>query len=234
MIGKDVFVKVDARQTAGTAIYPAAHEHFDALAWLPAGRQSTLRGHIVAQVLLDGKTMALCAPYGVEITQAQIRKMLPGAQVTDCLYEKSCGAVVFYVAKGALYYLLIENRCHNWGFPKGHVEINETELETASREILEETGLQAQFLPGFRQSVQYYVREGVRKTAVYFIAEVFSDQVRVPAGEISSFALLQAQEACQRLTYASERELLRKAERFILAARDPAAPTAKQKENGGV
>ena len=94
--------------------------------------------------------------------------------------------------------------------------------------------MNAKFLEGFRQSVRYYVREGVRKTAVYFIAQVFSDQVRVPAGEISSFALLQTQEACRRLTYTSERELLRKAELFIFAVHDAEWSNVRQQENGGV
>ena len=38
--------------------------------------------------------------------------------------------------------MLIKNkRSANWGFPKGHIEGIESELETALREISEETGL---------------------------------------------------------------------------------------------
>ena len=33
--------------------------------------------------------------------------------------------------------------CH-WGFPKGHVEKDETDEETAKREVLEETGLKVE------------------------------------------------------------------------------------------
>ena len=38
-------------------------------------------------------------------------------------------------------FLLIKNRrSNNWGFPKGHIEKGETEVATAKREVLEETG----------------------------------------------------------------------------------------------
>ncbi|HTL48260.1 MAG TPA: NUDIX domain-containing protein [Verrucomicrobiae bacterium] len=37
--------------------------------------------------------------------------------------------------------LLVEQRGKVWSFPKGHVEEGETHLETAQREIVEETGI---------------------------------------------------------------------------------------------
>ena len=65
-----------------------------------------------------------------------------GEYTIDCLYERSCGAVVFRFINGERRFLLIKNKrsCH-WGFPKGHVEKDETDEETAKREVLEETGL---------------------------------------------------------------------------------------------
>lgn len=61
--------------------------------------------------------------------------------IYKCLYEKSCGAVVYHEDDGERKYLLIRNRSQNVGFPKGHIEYGETELQTVEREILEETGL---------------------------------------------------------------------------------------------
>ena len=56
--------------------------------------------------------------------------------------EKSCGAIVLSPDNTNRKVLLIkhENGGH-WAFPKGHVEEGETEVETALREIKEETGL---------------------------------------------------------------------------------------------
>lgn len=53
--------------------------------------------------------------------------------------EISCGAVVFTKINGEIKYLLIQNLEGIYGFPKGHVEKEEKEKETALREIYEET-----------------------------------------------------------------------------------------------
>ena len=50
--------------------------------------------------------------------------------------EKSCGAIIFNDGK----VLVVKQTSGFYGFPKGHVEIGETEKETAIRETKEETG----------------------------------------------------------------------------------------------
>ena len=52
-------------------------------------------------------------------------------------HEKSCGAVIIKNNK----VLVLQQVAGHWGFPKGHVEKGETEVETAIREIKEETNL---------------------------------------------------------------------------------------------
>ena len=51
--------------------------------------------------------------------------------------EKSCGTMCFNQNK----ILMVKHNKGHWAFPKGHVEENETEQETALRETKEETGL---------------------------------------------------------------------------------------------
>ena len=54
-----------------------------------------------------------------------------GTYELSCLYESSCGAVVYRIINGEVRFLLIKNkRSLNWGFPKGHMELGEDELET--------------------------------------------------------------------------------------------------------
>ena len=88
-------------------------------------------------------------------------------------YEKSCGAVVFCQKGEDIKYLLACEHGGYWVFPKGHMESNETEIETARREILEETGLNPDFLPGFKAEDEYNLAEkpGTRKRVTYFLAE---------------------------------------------------------------
>ena len=47
--------------------------------------------------------------------------------------ERSCGAVLYRLTDGAPQYVLVLGG--DWGFPKGHMEAGETELETALREL---------------------------------------------------------------------------------------------------
>ena len=57
-------------------------------------------------------------------------------------YEKSCGAIIYRKFHGNTELLLIKHaNGGHWSFPKGHVENNETEEETAKREIFEEIGI---------------------------------------------------------------------------------------------
>jgi ADP-ribose pyrophosphatase YjhB (NUDIX family) len=51
--------------------------------------------------------------------------------------EKSCGCIIIENRK----VLLIKQTSGIWGFPKGHVEHDETEEETAKREVKEETNI---------------------------------------------------------------------------------------------
>ena len=65
--------------------------------------------------------------------------------------EKSCGALIYRISGEALEFLAIKSKINgHWGFPKGHMEKDETEKETAKREVLEETGLSIIILEEFR------------------------------------------------------------------------------------
>ena len=187
-----------------------------AVAYKPGEDTETIKGRVIATFRTkNGGKMGLIAPYGVEKYLPDIIAWFPDAADIACLFEKSCGAVV-YMGKGERrQYLLIENRRHNWGFPKGHIEPGEDEMDTAAREIFEETGLCPAFVHGFRQTVSYYVKDAIRKTAVYFVAETSDDDVTIPAGEISSYRFAPLSDALPQLTYKSEKALLIKAENFL-------------------
>ena len=88
-------------------------------------------------------------------------------------WEYSCGAVVFTRENGHILFAIVQEQAGAYSFPKGHMESNETEMETARREILEETGLNPDFLPGFKAEDEYDLAEkpGTRKRVTYFLAE---------------------------------------------------------------
>ncbi|HEX3038266.1 MAG TPA: GrpB family protein [Oscillospiraceae bacterium] len=132
-----------------------------------------------------------------------------------CLYEKSCGAVLYTVQDGERKYLLVTNRSGHIGFAKGHVEYGENEYQTASREIFEETGLQVKFHPGFRESITYTIYTAVQKEQVLFLASFKMQDITIPQNEISSYFLVNYEQAMQTLTYYQDRTILQKAEAML-------------------
>lgn len=59
------------------------------------------------------------------------------------LQATSCGGVVIFRGKILLLYKNYKNRYEGWVLPKGTVEEGEKRVETALREVCEETGVQA-------------------------------------------------------------------------------------------
>jgi len=91
----------------------------------------------------------------------------------------SCGAVIVRWERGEFLYLLL--RAYNfWDFPKGQLEAGETPLETALREVEEETTLtNLRFSWGhdFYETPPYC--RG-KKVARYYIAETPSRKIDLP------------------------------------------------------
>ena len=132
--------------------------------------------------------------------------------------EKSCGTIPYTVKEGDIYYLIIKAKNHGyWGFPKGHVETGEAEIETALRETLEETSVKASIRQGFRHEINYVMGNGVNKTVVYFLAS-FQDQLpkRYKDYEEFEYLLISFNEAYQMLAFDSMKKMLKSANDFLV------------------
>jgi bis(5'-nucleosidyl)-tetraphosphatase len=133
------------------------------------------------------------------------------------LNEKSCGAVV-YVHNSQLNYLLLQYEAGHWDFVKGNVEEGETEKQTATRELQEETGItEAQFIEGYQEKISYfYKRQGntVHKEVVFFLIETKTNEVKLSFEHIA-FEWLSYDAAMKRLTFKNARDVLKKAHDFI-------------------
>lgn len=130
--------------------------------------------------------------------------------------EKSCGAVIVTKEKQNLKFLLIKH--HNgghWAFPKGHVEGNETEEETALREIMEETQLTVELDTHFRHAVRYSPYEGSVKDVIYFIAYAAEQTIHKQDEEVLDSAWLSYEEALVQVTYENDRKILQAAIDFL-------------------
>jgi len=114
-----------------------------------------------------------------------------------------------------------------WEFPKGHVEENESLLETAKRETEEETGLIINNIhPSFKYISRYFITKDYStgknldspqpKTVTYFLGKASSMDVQL-SFEHSSFGWFTADEANKKLRFSKKREVLLKAINFIQA-----------------
>ena len=125
--------------------------------------------------------------------------------------EITSGAVVYRKNTGKIEYLLLEsqNKGHFWGFPKGHVEGNETLEETAKREIKEETQLVLPIDTSFHVYTEYDLSNGNRKQMTLYTADLTqSEDIHLQAEEIKNCGWFNYADARERLTYNNLKQLL--------------------------
>ena len=127
-------------------------------------------------------------------------------------YEKSCGAIIVHKFENQYKTLLI-NFPHagksGWGFPKGHVEPGETEIETAKREIFEEVGLDVEFIPDFRSSTYFCCKKGTTNQAVYYAAISNNETVKIQESEVNDYAWCDFKAACDLITFECDKKIFK-------------------------
>ena len=137
------------------------------------------------------------------------------------LKEFAAGAVVYKIENGkALFLLVFSKRNSNWGFPKGHIEKDETEIAAAKREIFEETGIsELKFVEGFRIEDVYQIKDNsVEKHSVYFLARALKEPGRYDEKEISSVSWLGKASAKSKLSFEKQNYILDAADKAISKA----------------
>jgi len=133
------------------------------------------------------------------------------------LREKSCGAVVF-LKNTEVKYLLLHYEAGHWDFVKGNVEPNESEKDTVTRELQEETGIaDAQFIEGFKEKIEYfYRRQGatIHKEVIFFLIETHTKKVKLSYEHVG-YTWLDYQNAMKRLTFKNAKDVLQKAHELL-------------------
>lgn len=180
----------------------------------------TFDGHVIGAVCRrnDCEDKLIVAPEGVTLHQGQIAEAVGfQEQYFDTyvisLLRKSCGILPYRVAEGQREYLIVfEQFSKCWSLPKGHMEAGETEVQTALRELQEETGLTALPDTGKAATVEYPISPMGRKQVVFFLGRV-SGIPKAREGEIDGFRWVTARQLPEYLfpdTVAACRELLEK------------------------
>jgi 8-oxo-dGTP diphosphatase len=99
------------------------------------------------------------------------------------------------------------------GLPKGHPEGDESPEEAATREVREETGVQAELIERLGNVRYHYERKGrlVFKRVAFFLFEYRSGDLADHDHEIEEARWMPLEEAARSLTYAGEREMVARA-----------------------
>ncbi|MEM9294531.1 MAG: NUDIX domain-containing protein [Planctomycetota bacterium] len=130
----------------------------------------------------------------------------------------SCGVIPYRLGpQGRVEFLVVQHRGgKHWGFPKGHPERDESDLQAARRELAEEAGLtdvQLMPQPAFEERYVFTAKGGVRisKTVRYFLGQVRSGEATRQEEEVAALAWGDEDATRSRLTFDEGRELLAKA-----------------------
>ncbi|MCM1114704.1 MAG: NUDIX domain-containing protein [Clostridium sp.] len=135
-----------------------------------------------------------------------------------CLYESSSGAVVYRNINGDTRFLLIKNkRSANWGFPKGHLEMGETKVDAAKREVLEETGIHIRLHEGFETVSKYKIKNRIDKRVSIFVGTTEDTNTRIQETEIEDYIWLPYDKAMPYLKFDNDKNILKKAYEFLTA-----------------
>ncbi len=134
--------------------------------------------------------------------------------------ERSAGAVLFSLDSkvGEIEYLLLNYAAGHWDFPKGNIENGEDEIQTARREIQEETGIyDVEFFKGFRNKIEYHYRHNqrlIQKEVIFLLAKTSIRDVTL-SYEHNAYTWLAYEKALALLTYKNAKNVLIEAKLFL-------------------
>lgn len=145
------------------------------------------------------------------------------------IWEKSVGAVLFHETSAGREYLLLRYPSGHYEFPRGHIEVGETEETTLRREVEEETGVtQLDIYPFRTENRFFYVargseasrrkREGrgtwVFKRAFFYPAKTDEREIQL-SYEHREWMWLPYEQALEKVTFANARRVLERSERYL-------------------
>lgn len=139
--------------------------------------------------------------------------------------EFSAGGVVFKKEKKKTLWLIIQpeikdepRRQKRWQLPKGWIDEGETGSQAALREVKEEGGVEAEIIEKIgRINIFFYDQEKqkVLKNIVFFLMKYQKGSIRNHSWETKEAIWLPFQAASKRLTFDSEKKILKKAKELL-------------------
>lgn len=135
--------------------------------------------------------------------------------------EFSAGGVVYKKENGQTLILVSQHSYHHgWVFPKGligdRVE-GEKKIDTAVREVKEETGIDAEIVQELASISYWYVYEGEKrkKTVYYYIMKALGGDFSERDTEMEDVEWLLIDKVDERLSYKSDKKVFKQARPLI-------------------
>ena len=122
----------------------------------------------------------------------------------------AAGAVVWRKHKDNFTEVAIIHRpkYDDWSFPKGKIEVGESLIACAHREVLEETNLQTEFGPHLGQ-VEYFTPDGLKKVT-YWSAKVIGEKPFRTNTEVDQLKWIPITKVIEVLTNETDKEIFDK------------------------
>ncbi len=146
------------------------------------------------------------------------------------------GFVVYRKTSDGVKFLLLYRRGNYWNFPKGHFEPGERSIDTALRELEEETGIKKSELkiaPNFRAYERFYFKigaQGIYDTVILFLAETHKAEIVIRPREHSGYGWFLYHDAMNVIgkKYVDTKNVLKQANDFLRPRRKSQAPQLPQ------
>lgn len=123
--------------------------------------------------------------------------------------EFSCGGIVYIKEEEHKFLVIKQRNTNHYSFPKGHMELNETKVETAYREIYEETNIKT-IIDQDNYLCSYYKVGNNNKEVTYFLAKALNINIIIQEEEILFAGWLTEAEVLNVLTYDNDLEIFKK------------------------